>query len=76
MSMYVCKKSHAFCYISICMVLLAYADVFGDDLHYCFIIHFMSVFLPLKCFTLFFSMELLTGYLKAVLLEIEGISDG
>ena len=36
----------------------------------------MIIFLSVICFTVFFSVELLPGYLKTLLLEMEGGSDG
>ena len=32
--------------------------------HYCFTKHFLTIFLSLKCFSVYFSMELFNGYLK------------
>ena len=56
---------HVFCDVFICWKLLPYFVVFGVDFHYCFNqIFAMIIFLSVKCFSVYFSMELFIGYLK------------
>ena len=55
---------HVFCDIFRCKVLLPYFVVFASFA--------MIIFLNVKCFTVFFSMESLIGYLEIFELDMEG----
>ena len=46
--------------------------VFGDDVHYCSIQHFLRLFSFLSNVLVSFSMELLIRYLNKIQLEIRG----
>ena len=76
-SMYVCKSPllHVFCTIFICKILSSYFCLWCQLSVLFYNAVAMNIFLSLKSFVVFLSVESLNGYLKTFLLEIGG-SDG